>query len=39
VDEMMLVFKLEGDEAVDGVTYKKYIGDVIGNGKGLLYVK
>ena len=39
VAEMMPVFKLEGDEAVDGVTYKKYTGDVIVNGKGLLYVK
>ncbi len=39
VEEMMPVFKLEGNEAVDGVTYKKYVGDVIANGKGLLYVK
>lgn len=39
VDEMMPVFKLEGEEAVDGITYKKYTGDVIANGKGLLYVK
>ena len=39
VEEMMPVFKFEGTEAVDGVTYKKYTGDVIGNGKGLLYVK
>ena len=39
VDEMMPVFKLEGNEAVDGVTYKKYTGDVIVNGKGLLYIK
>jgi len=39
VEEMMPVFKLEGDEVVDGVTYRKYTGDVIGNGKGLLYVK
>ncbi len=39
VDEMMPVFKLEGNEDLDGVTYKKYIGDVISNGKGLLYVK
>ncbi len=39
VEEMVPVFKLEGDETVDGVTYKKYTGDVIGNGKGLLYVK
>jgi len=39
VDEMMPVFKLEGNEEVDGVMYKKYTGDVIVNGKGLLYVK
>ncbi len=39
VDEMMPVFKLEGNEDLDGVTYKKYIGDVIGTGQGLLYVK
>ncbi len=39
VDEMMPVFKLEGTEAVDGVNYKKYSGDVIVNGKGVLYVK
>jgi formylmethanofuran dehydrogenase subunit C len=39
VDEMMPVFKLEGNEDLDGVTYKKYTGDVIANGKGLLYVK
>ncbi len=39
VDEMMPVFKAEGTEAVDGVTYKKYTGDVIVNGKGVLYVK
>jgi len=39
VEEMMPVFKLEGTEVVEGVTYKKYTGDVIGNGKGLLYVK
>jgi formylmethanofuran dehydrogenase subunit C len=39
VDEMMPVYKLEGDEAVDGVTYKKYSGDVVVGGKGVLYVK
>ncbi len=39
VDEMMPVFKQEGTEAVDGVTYRKYVGDVIVNGKGVLYVK
>lgn len=39
VEEMMPAFKLEGNEAVDGVSYKKYIGDVIANGKGLLYIK
>lgn len=39
VDEMMPVFKLEGTEALNGVTYRKYAGDVIVNGKGVLYVK
>lgn len=39
VAEMMPVFKAEGTEAVDGVTYKKYTGDVIVGGKGVLYVK
>ncbi|MCX9011288.1 MAG: formylmethanofuran dehydrogenase subunit C [Candidatus Methanoperedens sp.] len=39
VEEMMPVFKPEGTEALDGVTYRKYVGDVIANGKGLLYVK
>lgn len=39
VEEMMPVFKLEGTEALDGVAYRKYVGDVIANGKGLLYVK
>ncbi|VVB84582.1 Uncharacterised protein [uncultured archaeon] len=39
VEEMMPVFKLEGTEALDGATYRKYSGDVIVNGKGLLYVK
>lgn len=39
VEEMMPVFKLEGSEAVDGVTYKKYSGDVVVGGKGVLYVK
>ncbi len=39
VDEMMPVFKPEGNEDLNGVTYKKYTGDVISNGKGLLYVK
>lgn len=39
VEEMMPVFKLEGTEAVDGVSYRKYVGDVIVNGKGALYVK
>src|SRR5574341_1577472 len=32
VDEMMPVFKPEGTEAVDGVVYRKYSGDVIVNG-------
>ncbi|MCZ7392126.1 MAG: formylmethanofuran dehydrogenase subunit C [Candidatus Methanoperedens sp.] len=39
VEEMMPVFKLEGTEALDGVMYRKYVGDVIVNGKGMLYVK
>lgn len=39
VAEMMPVFKAEGTEAVEGVTYKKYTGDVIVGGKGVLYVK
>ncbi len=39
VAEMMPVYKDEGTEAVDGVTYKKYTGDVIVGGKGVLYVK
>lgn len=38
-EEMMPVFKLEGTEALDGVVYKKYQGDVVVNGKGLLYVR
>ncbi len=39
VDEMMPVFKAEGTETVDGIIYKKYTGDVIVNGKGVLYLK
>ncbi len=39
VEEMMPVFKQEGTEAVEGITYKKYTGDVIVNGKGVLYIK
>lgn len=39
VAEMMPVYKDEGTEAVDGVTYKKYTGDVIVGGKGVLYIK
>lgn len=39
VEEMMPVFRQEGTEALDGVTYRKYVGDVIASGKGLLYVK
>lgn len=39
VDEMMPVFKSEGTEAIDGISYRKYTGDVIVNGKGVLYVK
>lgn len=39
VDELMPVFKQEGREVIDGIMYKKYVGDVIVNGKGFLYVK
>lgn len=39
VDEMMPVFKPEGSEALDGVSYRKYAGDVVVNGKGVLYVR
>ncbi len=39
VAEMMPVYKDEGIEAVDGVTYKKFTGDVIVGGKGVLYLK
>lgn len=39
VEEMIPVFRSEGKEVVDGITYKKYVGDVIVNGKGLLYVR
>ncbi len=39
VAEMMPVYKAEGTEAVDGVTYNKYTGDVVVGGKGVLYIK
>lgn len=39
VEEMVPVFKSEGTEAVEGVTYRKYTGDVVVNGKGVLYIK
>ncbi len=39
IEEMMPVFKLEGIEAIEGVAYKKYTGDVVVNGKGVLYVR
>ncbi len=39
VAEMMPVFKAEGTEAVDGVMYKKYTGDVVVGGKGVIYIK
>lgn len=39
VDEMMPVFKPEGTEAVEGVMYRKYAGDIIVAGKGVLYVR
>ncbi len=39
VEEMVPVFKLEGTESLEGATYRKYAGDVVVGGKGLLYVK
>ena len=39
VNDMVPVFKQEGTESVDGVAYRKYTGDVVVNGKGVLYVK
>ncbi len=39
VEEMLPVFKFEGTEVLEGVAYKKYAGDVVVNGKGVLYLK
>ena len=36
--EMLPTYKDEGTEEVDGVTYRKYIGDLSRNGEGVLYV-
>jgi formylmethanofuran dehydrogenase subunit C len=39
VRDMMPVFQREGIEAVDGVEFTKYVGDVVVGGKGELFVK
>lgn len=39
VEEIMPSFKPEGSETVDGVQYRKYTGDVIVGGKGVLYIR
>jgi len=36
--EMLPTYKDEGTEEVDGVMYRKYIGDLSRNGEGVLYV-
>jgi formylmethanofuran dehydrogenase subunit C len=36
--EMLPSYKDEGTEEVDGVTYRKYTGDLSRNGEGVLYV-
>ena len=36
--EMLPTYKDEGTEEVDGVTYRKYTGDLSRNGEGVLYV-
>jgi len=36
--EMLSSYKDEGNKEVDGVTYRKYIGDLSRNGEGVLYV-
>ena len=36
--EMLLSYKDKETEEVDGVTYRKYIGDLSRNGEGVLYV-
>ena len=35
----MPVYQSEGIEAVDGVEFTKYVGDVVVDGKGELFVK
>ena len=35
----MPVYHSEGIEAVDGVEFTKYVGDVVVDGKGELFVK
>ena len=39
VEDMMPVYQREGIEAVDGVEFTKYVGDVVVDGKGELLVK
>ncbi|MCL7413729.1 MAG: formylmethanofuran dehydrogenase subunit C [ANME-2 cluster archaeon] len=39
VENMMPVYQREGIEAIDGVEFTKYVGDVIVSGKGELFVK
>ena len=36
--EMLPSYRDEGAEEVDGVTYRKYVGDLSRNGEGVLYV-
>ena len=36
--EMLPTYKDEGTEEVDGVMYRKYVGDLSRNGEGVLYV-
>lgn len=39
VQELLPVFKPEGSEVVDGISFRKFTGDVVLKGAGLLYVK
>lgn len=39
VAEMVPAFQLDGTETLEGVEFKKYNGDVVIGGKGVLYVK
>lgn len=39
VTEMMPVYQKEGIETIDGVEYTKYVGDVVVDGTGELFVK